>query len=42
MAKVIVTQKWYATLRHPKMHPHTQFGIPTFNNVGDIIWTQIL
>ena len=21
---VTITQKWYATLRHPNMHPHTQ------------------
>ena len=26
--KVTVTQRWYATLRHPKMHPHTKFEIP--------------
>ena len=26
--KVTVTQKWYMTLRYPKMHPHTKFGIP--------------
>ena len=31
--KVTVTQKWYATLRHPKMHSHTKFGISTFNNI---------
>ena len=23
--KVTVTRKWYATLRHTKMHPHTEF-----------------
>ena len=27
--KVTVTQEWYVTLRHPKMHAHTKFGIPT-------------
>ena len=27
--KVAVIQKWYVTLCHPKMHPHTKFGIPT-------------
>ena len=27
--KVTVTQIWYATLRHPKMHLHIKFGIPT-------------
>ena len=24
-----MTQKVYAKLGHPKMHPHTKFGIPT-------------
>ena len=24
-----MTQKWYATLHHPKMHPLIKFGIPT-------------
>ena len=28
-----MTRKWYATLCHPKMHPHTKFGIPTSKNV---------
>ena len=32
--KVTVTRKWYATLRHPKMHPHTKFGIPTSKIIG--------
>ena len=32
--KVTVTRKWYATLRHPKKHPHTKFGIPTSKNMG--------
>ena len=31
--KVTVTQLWYVTLRHPKMHPHTKFEIPTSNNM---------
>ena len=26
-----MTQLWYATLRHPKMHPHAKFEIPTSN-----------
>ena len=30
--KVTVTLKWYSTLCHPKMHPHTKFGIPISNN----------
>ena len=34
--KVTVTRKWYAILRHPKMHPHTKFGIPTSKNIGDM------
>ena len=38
--KVTVTQKLYATLRHPKMHPHTKFGIPTSKNIGDMHGTQ--
>ena len=28
------------TLRHPKMHPHTKFGISTSKNTGDMHWTQ--
>ena len=35
--KVIVTQRWYVTLRHPKIHPHTKFGIPTSNNIRNLI-----
>ena len=31
--KVTVTQNWYATLGHPKKHPHTKFGIPTSKNI---------
>ena len=27
-------QKWYVTLRHPEMHLHTKFGIPTSKNIG--------
>ena len=34
--KVTKTQKWYATLCHPKMHPQTKFGIPTSKNIGDM------
>ena len=26
---VTVTELWYLTLRHPKMHQHTKFEIPT-------------
>ena len=38
--KVTVTQLWYETLRHSKMHPHTKFGIPTSKNIGDMHRTQ--
>ena len=38
--KIKVTQKWYATLRHPKMHPHTKFGILTSKNIGDMHRTR--
>ena len=38
--KVTVTRKWYATLGHPKMHPHTKFGIPTSKNIGDMHRTR--
>ena len=39
--KVTVTLLWYATLRHPKMHPHTQFEIPTSNNIRDVPCTWL-
>ena len=35
-----MTRKWYATLRHPKMYPHTKFGIPTSKNIGDMDRTR--
>ena len=35
-----MTRKWYATLRHPKMYPHTKFGIPTPKNIGDMDRTR--
>ena len=38
--KVKVTRKWYATLRHPKIYPHTKFGIPTSKNIGDMHRTR--
>ena len=38
--KVTVTLKWYATLRHPKMHTHTKFEIPTSKNIGDMHRTR--
>ena len=39
--KVTVTQLWYATLPHPKMHSHTKFEIPTSNNIRDMLRTQL-
>ena len=38
--KVTVTRKWYMTLRYPKMHPHTKFGIPNSKNIRDMLWTE--
>ena len=35
--KVTRTRKWYMTL----LHQHTKFGIPTSNNIRDMIWTQL-
>ena len=33
--------KWYAPLRHPKRYQHTEFGIPTSNNIGDMLQTRL-
>ena len=33
--KVTVTQLWHGPLRHPKIHPHTKFEIPTSNNFNN-------
>ena len=38
--KVTVTPKWYMTVRHPKIHPHTKFGIPNSKNIRDMLRTQ--
>ena len=38
--KVTVTQLWYRTLCHPKMHPQTKFEIPTSKNIRDMLRTQ--
>ena len=35
-----MTRKWYAKLRHSKMHLHFKFGIPTSKNVEDIRQTR--
>ena len=40
--RVTVTQKWYGTLHHPKMHPHTKFGILISNIIRDMLQTQFL
>ena len=32
--------KWYAPLRHPMRNHDPKFGIPTSNNIGDMLWTQ--
>ena len=40
--KVTVTQGWFATPRHPKMHAHTKFGISTSNNIRDALDKNIL
>ena len=39
--KVTVTQLWYPTLPHPKMHSHTKFEIPTSNNIRDMLRTRL-
>ena len=39
--KVTVTQLWYATLCHLKMHPHTKFEITTSNNIRDMLRTRL-
>ena len=39
--KVTVTQLWYATLCHPKMHPPNKFEIPTSNNIRDMLRTRL-
>ena len=39
--KVTVTKLWYATLRNPRMHPHTKFEIPTSNNIRDMLRTRL-
>ena len=38
--KVTVARKWYATHRHPRMYPHTKFGIPTSKNIRDMDQTR--
>ena len=38
--KVTMTRKKYATFQDPKLYPHSVFGIPTSNNIGNILVTQ--
>ena len=33
--------KWYAPLRHSKRYQHPKFGIPTSNNIEDMLQTQL-
>ena len=40
--KVTETQLYYLTLCHPKMHLHTDFEIPTSNNIRDMLRTRLL
>ena len=39
--KITVTQLWYVTLCHPKMHHHTNFEIPNSNNIRDMLRTRL-
>ena len=39
--KVTVTQLWYVTLPHFKMHSHTKFEIPTSYNIRDMLQTRL-
>ena len=38
--KVTVTQGHHATLIDSKVYPHTKFGIPTSNSIGDMLQTR--
>ena len=40
--KVTVTQVRYLTLRHPKIHQHTKFVIPTSNYTRDMLRTRFI
>ena len=35
--KVTVTKQMVHDTLHPKIHPHTDFGIPAFNSVGGLL-----
>ena len=36
-----MSQSWYMTLCHPKMQPHTKFGIPSSNNIEKMLQTWL-
>ena len=38
--KVTVIPKRDTTLHNPKMHPNSEFLIPTSNNIGDMLLTR--
>ena len=38
--KVAVAWKQKVTLYNPNVYPHTKFGVPTSNNIGDILPTR--
>ena len=38
--KFKVTLKMVHSTLHPKMHPHIDFGIPTFNSKGGMLHTR--
>ena len=38
--KVAVALGRFATLIHPEMRAHTKFGIPTYNNIRDMLQTR--
>ena len=40
--KVTVTGKWNGTIYYYKMHSHFKFGIPTSNNIRDMLQTKLL
>ena len=39
--KVTVTQLWYATLCHLKMHQRNKFEIPSSNIIRDMLQTRL-
>ena len=41
-AKVKVTLKTVRNTMHPNIKPHIDFGIPTYNGKGGMLWTHAL